>query len=535
MAKKPTYEDLEKKVLELEKANFKRKQAEESLRLTQFVFDKATIGIYHISSDGRILNVNEQVTKSIGYTKDELSKMTIPDIDPTLCQQNLESLWQTLCRNKGNRIETVHKHKDGKIFPVEVITNLFEYNGEQFSVSFVQDLTERNLADKERKELETKLQQNQRMEAIGTLAGGIAHDFNNILSGIFGYSQLAKNHLNDIQRAEKDIDNVIGGAKRAAELIGQILTFSRNSSYERQPLAIHSIVNEALTFLRASIPTSIEIRKTIVSTAKIMADPTKIHQVVLNLCTNAYHSMLETGGVLAAGLRAIEFSANDQIPELNIMPGSYLRLEISDTGHGMDASTKEKIFEPYFTTKTPDKGTGLGLAVVFGIVKEHDGHITVYSEPGQGTTFHVYFPIVKKFPITSPIAKEEEEESSTPTMKTILVVDDDEIVLKSTHTLLLDLGYNVNSVSDGTSAFEIYKENPNCFDLVITDMTMPGITGIELSIKILELRPEQPIILCTGYSALINREKALSIGIRHYFEKPITIKELSKVIRAALT
>ncbi|ACN14613.1 two component protein (response regulator/sensory box histidine kinase) [Desulforapulum autotrophicum HRM2] len=380
--------------------------------------------------------------------------------------------------------------------------------------------------------MEAQLHQAQKMEAIGTLSGGIAHDFNNILSGIFGFSQLAKTHIDHPEKAKKDIDQIITGAQRATELVQQILAFSRQSESLKYPLEASVVIKETLKLLRSTIPSTIAIKENIVSKAKILAVPTQIHQIVMNLCTNAYHAMSETGGFLFISLKEIVFSKKDCVPELNIVPGKYLDLEISDTGHGIDSMILQKIFDPYFTTKEPGKGTGLGLAVIFGIVKESKGHITVHSEPGQGSTFHVYLPIVDG-PLAIHIP---ENEGKTPLsgQETIMFVDDEEALREVTHDILKGFGYTVHTLSSGPKAFETYNEDPCRFDLVVTDMTMPGMTGLELSQRILELRPEQPIVLCTGYSETIDREKALSIGITEYVEKPMIIKELAKVIRKVL-
>lgn len=509
-----------------------RKQAERSLQESQIRFKalhNASFGGIAIHDKGIILECNQGLAEMSGHPISELIGMNCLAL---IAEKSRNKVMEKILARYEKPYEAIGLRRNGDEFPIRIEARNIPYKEKNVRVAEFRDITEQKLAEAEREKLQDQLIQARKMEAMGTLAGGIAHDFNNILSGIFGYSQLAKNHLNSPEKAGNDIDNVIEGAKRAAELVRQILTFSRKSTHEKQPIAIFTIVKEALKLLRASIPTSIKIKESIVSTATVMADPTKVHQVLLNLCTNAYHSMLETGGILAVGLTDEEISEQDSIPELSIKPGRYIRLEISDTGHGMDTGTREKIFEPYFTTKTPDKGTGLGLAVVFGIVKEHNGYINVYSEPGQGTTFHVYFPIIEKEPESYSV----EETGETPATGTerILLVDDEETILKSTQGLLQELGYEVKPVPDGIIAFETYESNPDLFDLVITDMTMPGISGFELSRKILELRPEQPIILCTGHSEVINREKALDIGIRSYFEKPVAVRKIARAIRAAL-
>lgn len=514
-----------------------QRQTETALRKSEkkykSLYENLPIGVIRVTIEGEIISYNPSCLKIMDFpASEDTNRYNVVDFyrHPEDRELFLEKIKKDgFIKNFEYEVKTFTGEKK---FICSNTVLVRDSKGNMCLDSTIEDITQRKLTEIEKEKLESQLRQTQKMEALGTLAGGIAHDFNNILSGIFGFSQLAQNHLNDPERAKKDIEQIVAGAQNATELVRQILTFSRKSTHEKQPLAVYSVVKEALKLLRASMPASIEIIKKIDSKTTIMADPTKIHQVLMNLCTNAYHAMFEKGGILAVGLKDVEFSKNECIPGSNIRPGKYIRLEISDTGSGMDAATKEKIFEPYFTTKTADKGTGLGLAVVFGIVEEHNGYISVYSEPGQGSTFHVHIPIIEEAP--EPYIAEESGEIPLSGMETILFVDDEEAVLKSTQGLLQELGYVIKTFESGIKAFEMYKKNPDYFDLVITDMTMPLMSGFELSQKILDLRPEQPIILCTGHSELLNREKALIIGIRHYYEKPIIIKKLSEVIRAVL-
>ncbi|MFA7347132.1 MAG: PAS domain-containing protein [Desulfurivibrionaceae bacterium] len=396
-------------------------------------------------------------------------------------------------------------------------------------IGTVTDITERKEAEEEKLKLESQLRQAQKMEAIGTLAGGIAHDFNNILSIIFGYNELAmeekdpenrRHHLEELQR----------GAQRAKELVSQILAFSRKAEQQKQPLQVSLIIKEALKMLRASIPTTIEIRQDIASNGLVLADPTQIHQVIMNLCTNAYHAMRETGGILAVSLDEVKIGAEDY-GYANLSPGNYLKLAISDTGCGIEPKIQEKIFEPYFTTKKAGEGTGMGLAVVHGIVKSHHGHITVYSELGKGTSFHVYLPLTAEE--AAPLADEKEPEELRGKGERILLVDDEEQIGAVIDAILSKNGYQVTTFADGVQALEEFRKNPEQFDLVITDMTMPSITGTELARKIMALRPKTPVILCTGQSELINREKALAMGICDYLTKPLLTEPLLVAVKKA--
>ncbi len=404
--------------------------------------------------------------------------------------------------------------------------------GKVWSVAgLCEDITERKLAEEEKLKLEFQLRQAQKMEAIGTLAGGIAHDFNNILSIIFGYNELAMEEK-DSEKRRHHLEELKKGAERAKELVAQILAFSRSKAeQQKQPLQVSLIIKEVLKMLRATIPTTIEIRQDIVSTGMVLADPTQIHQVIMNLCTNSYHAMRETGGTLAVSLNDLEIGAEDY-GYANLTPGKYLKLEVSDTGCGIDPKIQDKIFEPYFTTKKPGEGTGLGLAVVHGIVKSHHGHITVYSEQGKGTSFHVYLPLTEQEAAVLPNKTEPKELRGKG--ERILFVDDEEQIRAVVDAILLKNGYQVTTFADGMQALAQFQKNPEQFDLVITDMTMPSMTGAELAQKILVLSPRTPVILCTGQSELINRKRAMAMGICDYLNKPILQETLLVATRKAL-
>jgi PAS domain S-box-containing protein len=404
--------------------------------------------------------------------------------------------------------------------------------GKVWSVAgLCEDITERKLAEEEKLKLESQLRQAQKMEAIGTLAGGIAHDFNNILSIIFGYNELAMEEK-DSEKRRHHLEELKKGAERAKELVAQILAFSRSKAeQQKQPLQVSLIIKEVLKMLRATIPTTIEIRQNIVSTGMVLADPAQIHQVIMNLCTNSYHAMRETGGTLAVSLNDLEIGAEDY-GYANLTPGKYLKLEVSDTGCGIDPKIQDKIFEPYFTTKEPGEGTGLGLAVVHGIVKSHHGHITVYSEQGKGTSFHVYLPLTEQEAAVLPDKTEPKELRGKG--ERILFVDDEEQIRAVVDAILSKNGYQVTTFADGMHALAQFQKNPEQFDLVITDMTMPSLTGAELAQKILLLSPHTPVILCTGQSELINREIAMAMGICDYLNKPILQETLLVATRKAL-
>ncbi len=382
----------------------------------------------------------------------------------------------------------------------------------------------------EHRMLESQLQQAQKLEAIGTLASGIAHDFNNILSVIFGYAELSKLQVRD-QRSElyQNLDHIYQAAMRAKNLIRQILAFSRRTDQVKGPVRLNLVIKEALRLLRPTIPSTIDIQQEIVSQSMIQADPTQIHQVVMNLCTNAYHAMLESGGTLRVGLKDVTFTTNMPCTGTLMPAGNYIELEVSDSGSGMDEDTVARIFDPYFTTKEPGVGSGLGLAMVHGIVQTHQGHILVTSKPGRGTTFSLYFPVIESKEDVRPFPDAHDEVKGGN--ESILFVDDEKAITSMAKRVLSKFGYRVTVRENGIQALEDVKKNPHQFDLVITDMTMPIMTGAELARHILAIRPEVPIILCTGHSELICREKALAMGITQYCEKPMDIGKLLRTVR----
>jgi signal transduction histidine kinase/ActR/RegA family two-component response regulator len=405
--------------------------------------------------------------------------------------------------------------------------------GQPVKVSVVlNDITELKIVKRKEEELEAKLRQAQKMEAVGALAGGIAHDFNNVLYPIIGYAELTLNEVPEGSRARRNLNGILKAANRAKDLVQQILAFSRQAEKERRPVRIESIVKEAGKLLRSSIPKNIEIRQVIEAGCRpVMADPVQIHQVVMNLCTNAYHAMREKGGVLEVSLTEEEIGVDDLKADLGLTPGTYLRLTVSDTGHGMDKALMSRIFDPYFTTKAPGEGTGMGLSVVHGIVKDHGGEVEVHSEPKKGTTFHVHLPIIDIG------ASEPEALSPEPIQRgseRILLVEDEELIIQMLEQTLEEIGYQVTSRTSSVEALKAFEARPDKFDLVITDMTMPNMTGAELAPRLLEIRPDVPIILCTGFNEMIDEKRAKAMGIREYVMKPIVRHDIARTIRKVL-
>jgi len=389
---------------------------------------------------------------------------------------------------------------------------------------------------RERKQAETRLRHTQKTEAIGTLAGGIAHDFNNILTAILGFANLVQDELSKNSELWAEQHEVIKAANRAKELVKQILAVSRQTEHGREPIQVHLIIKEALQLLRPSIPATIEIHSDIdPASGYVMADPTQIYQIIMNLCTNASHAMQERGGELHISLSPMELNEEQKrLHEIgpDLPAGKYLKLVVRDTGIGIAPDVLDKIFDPYFTTKRKGEGTGLGLAVVQGIVKTYGGDITVASNLGQGSTFTVFLPRIE---IDMNKKPEEDEDSSFPEgNERILVVDDEEPVAGVIDRLLTSLGYQVTIRTKSPEALQLLQNQPDQFDLVITDMTMPGMTGDELAEKLLELRQDLPIILCTGFHALIDEKRAKAIGIREFIFKPFSKGTIAETVRRAL-
>jgi signal transduction histidine kinase/ActR/RegA family two-component response regulator len=379
---------------------------------------------------------------------------------------------------------------------------------------------------------ERQLQQVLKIQAIGTLAGGIAHDFNNILFPIVGYTELTMDEVSEDSVAHNNLEEILKAANRAKDLVQQILTFSRQSDQERKPIKVQNIITEALKLLRASIPASIEIiHKIQDDCGSVMGDATQIHQVIMNLCTNAYQAMQDTGGKLEVILSEVDIGYQETIDKIGMQPGKHLQLLVKDEGCGMDAAVMDRIFEPYYTTKEQGKGTGLGLSVIHGIVKNHRGDITVKSTPGKGTIFQVYLPLIEDLDIGAEL---EPTNGATKGEERILLVDDEEQIVAMERQMLETLGYRVTARTDSQEALKVFAEQPHNFDLVITDMTMPHMTGDQLAQKMLDIEPQIPVILCTGFNEIITEEKALAMGIQKFVMKPVVKNDLATTIRTVL-
>ena len=513
-----------------------RKQAEEALQESEENYRKlvelAQEGIWVIDKEEKTSFVNPNMAKMLGYTPDEMKGLHIfefmDDQGKIIAERNIDRRKQGFADQHD--FEFIHKNGN-RIYTAMATSPLLDKDGNyEGAIAGVLDLTERRKAELERRRLQTRLAQSQKMESIGNLAGGIAHDFNNILASIIGFTELALHDAEKGTELEDCLKEVYAGGNRAKELVKQILAFARQSDEVTKPVQLSSIAREVLKLIRSTIPTSIAIEKQIESSSLVIGNPVQLHQVFLNLFTNASQAMKDQGGILSVEMRDVVIDIGKKWDTLHLDEGEYIEVIVSDTGEGIESDILDQIFEPYFTTKEPGEGSGMGLAVVSGIVESYGGKIIAESIPGERTQFFMYLPITKKL-----AQQHSYDEVKLPSGKErILFVDDEPPLARMGGRLLERLGYSVETRTSSTEALELFRSKPDEFDLVITDMTMPHMMGDKLAVELQQIRSDIPIILCTGYSAIISEEKAKEIGIKAFTYKPIAKADLANTIREVL-
>lgn len=502
-------------------------EAEEKYRS---MFENAVNGIFQVSVWGHLIRVNRSFAEMLGYDSPEevLEKLTNFGAQVFVKPERYLELLHLLEEKRVVReFEAQFFQKDERIVWITInARGVYDSTGK---TSYIEgtalDITERKM-------FESRLFQRQKMDAIGTLAGGVAHDFNNLLSPIIGYTELALNNVPHETKLRSNLEQVLRSANRARDLVRQILAFSRPSEQEQKPVQLSLVMKEAMEIIRSSLPSTIRIEQKIdpeAGAGVVKADRTQMHQVIMNLCTNAGQAMSEKGGLIEVSLKNERVDPIATRLNKGLEPGTYLLLSIRDTGQGMDHATIKRIFDPYFTTKSAGKGTGLGLAVVYSIVKNHKGVITVYSEPGQGSNFHIYLPRIDVEPAAAGLADSSLQSGSGR----ILLVDDDEAIVELEKQMIEELGYEVTARCNSIEALETFKVLPDRFDLVFADQTMPNMTGLELAAEIHRIRPEIPVILCTGFSDHIVQHLGHS-GVKTILSKPILMGQLAETLNKFL-
>jgi two-component system cell cycle sensor histidine kinase/response regulator CckA len=511
-----------------------RNEAETALRNSERNYrelvQSANSIIMRMDTEGKVIFFNNYAQNFFGYNQDEIiGKNVIGTIVPQKDRAGFDL--SVMIKDIGTHPERYVSNENENI----------RRNGEHVRVAWmnraindddgrVKEILCVGIDVTEKWQLEKRLAQAQKMEAIGTLAGGIAHDFNNILSAIMGYTELTLIDLPQESPVRNNLKQVLKAGNRAKELVQQILTYSRQKERERQPVKINLIVNEALKLLRASLPSTIQMQNTIQSNLAVMSDPTNIHQVIMNLCTNASHAMQKNGGLLEVNLLDVELDEDFAKQHPGITPGKFVELTVSDTGHGMAPEVLDRIFDPFFTTKKKGEGTGMGLSVVHGIVKSHGGTLTVESYPEKGTVFKAFIPAIE----SEWVPQNESADLMVTGRENILFVDDEAFQADIAQQMLSRLGYRLTTCTSSNGALELFRQSPQEFDLVITDMTMPHMPGDVLARELISIRPDIPIIVCTGYSDRMDSEIADEIGIRELVMKPVVMKEIAQIIRRVL-
>lgn len=513
-----------------------RQQAENAYRHKAAMLESAFDAIVTIDHQGRVVEFNPAAERMFGYFQRQVTGRPMVDLllSTALAERGSSETANPLAPGKGavwiGRVETTAWRRDGTEFPAEVTITPVGLSDPPLFTGFIRDLTERRRVERERESLESQLRQSQKMEAMGTLAGGIAHDFNNILAAILGNAALAREDAGSHSPVVKSIDEIDKAANRARDLVGQILSFSRRQPTSRVPLALPTIVEEAVRLLRSTLSARVAMEwYSSANLPMVLADRTQVLQVLLNLGSNAAHAMAGRSGNIAIAVERVELDETDASRVGDLRPGSYARITFSDTGQGMDRSTQQCIFEPFFTTKPSGEGTGLGLSVVHGIMRTHEGAITVHSERGKGSRFALYFPVA---PVLDTATVPKEPMAPIPmTGQRILYIDDDNALVDLFTRQLERRGYRVKGCVDADDALKHLRTDPHGVDLVITDYNMPRMSGVDVARAVRSIRPGLPVIVTSGYITEQLRSQAAEAGIAAIVSKPNTVEELGALLQ----
>lgn len=478
-------------------------------------------GALTMAVDGTILYCNQQLAEMLRMPLNRLIGLSLQDIMLPQDWQPFNALLAS-CEIEGCRGQYHLITHDGSEITIYASVRPLKLQGVEGFCMVATDLTAQH-------RLEREVRQSQKLEALGTLAGGIAHDFNNVLAAIMGFTEIVLEDLSTDSLEHRRLELVLKGAQRGRDLVKQILAFSRQGDQEREPLVLAQIVEEVLKLLKPAFPSTIEvISKNPTDDYRVFANLVQMHQVIMNLCTNAAHAMEQKEGILEISILGAVVADGCPAPVPEMIPGEYVVLKVRDTGCGMESETLDRIFDPFFTTKK--EGTGLGLSVSHGIVKSHGGYIAVESERGKGSTFQVYLPRVWK----TTAVQGKEAPPLAEGMERILIVDDEDMLVELNQQRLMKLGYDVVGTTSSTEALRIFRKEPEGFHLVITDQTMPHMTGIDLAAELLKIKADVPIILCTGQNDAVLPETAKEIGIQGFLMKPVVNRELAQIVRRIL-
>lgn len=529
---------VKEQTLHLEEELAERRKVEQALSESEQRFreliESSPIGLALCAMDGSLISVNPAYAAIIGHSVEDVLKLSYWDITPErYAPQEKEQLEQLEATGRYGPYEKEYRHKDGHLVPVRLNGMIIVRDGEKRIWSSVEDISALKEAEAAQSVLAEQLRQSQKMEAIGTLAGGVAHDFNNILSAILGYTELTLRDPDCSPNSRLNLESVLSATKRATDLVKQILMFSRKEEGERTNLRIESIVLEASKLLRKTIPKTVSFRMDIdPPEGTVLADPTQIHQVVMNLCTNAFHALPKQVGEIAISVKQVQVDKATSVKYSKLSQGDYVMLTVADNGTGMPPKIMSRAFEPFFTTKKQGEGTGMGLAVVHGIIQSHGGDIGIESTVGKGTVIKVFLPLSQEDAdhVEVQATKVEDLRGS----ERLLFVDDEILLVDLGRETLELFGYHVTAVTSAKEALNIFMLNPSAFDLIITDQTMPEISGDVLAEKILSVRPNIPIIICTGHSSVMDKGKAQSIGVKALLMKPVESTVLAREIRKIL-